>query len=50
MTGFVNNSQSVYFTLSNEKTPKCIKKKLSDKKRFIIGNINSLCGVARQKQ
>lgn len=27
-----------------------LRKKLSDKKRFIIGNINSLCGVARQKQ
>ena len=27
-----------------------LRKKLSDKKRFISSNINSLCGVARQKQ
>lgn len=27
-----------------------LRKKLSDKKRFISSNINSLCGVARQKK
>lgn len=33
----------------SEKISKCIKKEVSDRKRFSVGNINSLCNVNRLK-
>ena len=33
----------------SEKISKCIKKEVSDRKRFFVGNINSLCNVNRLK-
>lgn len=51
MTGFCKQFLGVFILhWAMRKHQNVLRKKLSDKKRFIIGNINSLCGVARQKQ